>query len=171
VNTSTLEAARIVVADEHPVIRMAIKRLIDGDPALAFCGEVGSAVETLNLVRRLRPDAVVVGLAFRDCDGFGLLNALHVSHPDLQVLVYSTYEEKKYAGSCLCAGASGYVMKTAPMQMIVEALKTILRGEVYLSEEAAVHVLRAGMNPSTRRLEMARRMRAEGEHEARTFAS
>jgi DNA-binding NarL/FixJ family response regulator len=127
-------SARIVIVDDHPIVRQGLKLMINAEPDLAIIGEAQSEQEARELVRELKPDAVIVDLTLGDGDGFNVVRHLHAHYPEVRVLVLSMHEESVYAERLLAEGASGYIMKQAVTDQLVNALRTVLRGELYLSD-------------------------------------
>ncbi len=125
---------RILIVDDHPVMRMGLVQLINSKPGLEVCGEAGSAKEALQQVEALSPDMVLLDLALPDGHGLEVLKDLGVLHPDVDTLVLSSNDEAVYAERALKAGARGYIMKEAAAAHLVEAIHTILDGQIYVSQ-------------------------------------
>ncbi len=132
---------RILVVDDHPAVRMAIINTINGSLDLSVCGEAGSGGEALALLRSLRPDAAVVDVSLEDVHGLDLVETMRAEHPHTVIIVFSMYDESVYAERALRAGASGYLMKSESTASVVDALRTVLRGDVYLSNRMASRML------------------------------
>ena len=133
---------RVLVVDDHPLVREGLSKLIQKDPALTLSGAVGSAVEALQAVVRKMPDVVLADLSLPGTNGLELIKDLRLRHPKLPVLVLSMHEESFYAERALRAGARGYIMKQAPGAQVIEALHTVLRGDLYLSQAIGATLLR-----------------------------
>jgi DNA-binding NarL/FixJ family response regulator len=127
-------SARILIVDDHPIVRQGLKLMINAEADLTIAGEAQSEQEARDRVRELKPDAVIVDLTLGDGDGFNVVRHLHAHYPEVKVLVLSMHEESVYAERLLAEGASGYIMKQAVTDQLVIALRTVLRGELYLSE-------------------------------------
>lgn len=131
---------RVLIVDDHPIVRQGLKRMIDAEADLEVCGEADSEPNARSAVRELGPDIVVVDLSLQDGDGLELVRAVHAHHPDVPMLVLSMHDEAIYAERMLAEGASGYIMKQAAADQLLTALRTVLQGDTYLSAEmAAVH--------------------------------
>jgi DNA-binding NarL/FixJ family response regulator len=131
---------RVLIVDDHPIVRQGLKRMIDAEADLEVCGEADSEPNARSAVRELDPDIVVVDLSLQDGDGLELVRAVHAHHPDVPMLVLSMHDEAIYAERMLAEGASGYIMKQAAADQLLTALRTVLQGDTYLSAEmAAVH--------------------------------
>ena len=124
---------RIVIVDDHPMLRTGLAKLINDDPALSVAGEAATGLEALQLVAAEVPDLVVADLSLPDKDGLTMLKELLECVPSLPVLVLSIHDERTYAERVLRIGGRGYIMKIASGQQIKEALFHVLAGEIYLS--------------------------------------
>src|SRR5688572_32972318 len=122
---------RILVADDHPLLREGIIPLIDRQKDLICCGEADSAAGTLQAVERLKPDLLIQDLRLGQSDGIELIKTLHSLYPDLPILVLSQFDEGVYAERALRAGAKGYVMKQEASEVMLNAIRAILNGELY----------------------------------------
>jgi DNA-binding NarL/FixJ family response regulator len=134
--------ARILVVDDHAIVRHGIALLLASHPGLAICGEAGTYEEALAAAESLRPDVVLVDLTLKDRSGLDLIRELRERLPEARCLVLSMHDEADYAQRALRAGARGYVRKEDADEVIVEALHAVLRGEVYASPEVSAQVLR-----------------------------
>jgi DNA-binding NarL/FixJ family response regulator len=125
---------QVLVVDDHPIVRQGVSQLIEDQPDLTVCGEAASASAALEILRTSTPDAAVVDLSLSDSGGVGLVRDLRNWQPSLVVLVLSMHDEVLHAERCLRAGASGYIMKHQATENIIDAIRQIIRGEIYLSE-------------------------------------
>lgn len=128
------EKSRILLVDDHAVVRDGLAQLIGREPDLMVCGEAPSAEEALQAAMRLHPDLAVVDISLGGANGMELIKNLQASEPDISILVLSMHDEGHYAERALRAGAKGYVMKRAARDRILEAIRTVLRGDVFVSE-------------------------------------
>jgi DNA-binding NarL/FixJ family response regulator len=133
--------ARVLVVDDHPVVRQGLKQLIDAQGDLAVHAEAGSVHEALQILRSSKPDAVLVDLSLEDASGMELIRDVKQRHPGVPVLVVSMHDEALYAERALKAGASGYIMKDAPTGEVLSALRRVLAGGLYLSEAMSSRML------------------------------
>ena len=131
---ATVRVRRILLVDDHPIVRQGLKRLIETEPDLNVCGEAATVREARMAVRDSVPDAVVVDIALRDGDGIELVTDLHAHYPKLPMLVLSMHDEMIYAERLLDAGARGYVMKQAAGAEFIAALRCVLAGDSWASE-------------------------------------
>lgn len=134
-NTSVghLSKHRILIVDDHPVVRQGLALAIGRESDLEACGEAAQIEEALRLVEGGHPDVVIIDLSLDGEDGIELIDYIKSRWPAVKILVYSSYDEETFAGRVLRAGAMGYVSKREPMPRIVDAVRHVLQGEVYLS--------------------------------------
>lgn len=125
---------RVLIVDDHPIVRQGLKRMIESEPDLEVCGEAATESQARRAIRDLDPDIVIVDLALQEGDGLELVRDVHAHHPDVPMLVLSMHDETIYAERLLSEGASGYIMKQAAADQLLNALRAVLRGETYLSE-------------------------------------
>ncbi len=125
---------RLFLVEDHPVTREGFARLLNFEPDLVVCGQAGTAAEAMLAVPLLSPDLVIVDIALGGRSGLDLLKDLSARHPELPMLVLSTYEESLYALRTLRAGARGYIMKSASTEQIFQAVRRVLDGKTYLSD-------------------------------------
>lgn len=134
--------ARVFLVDDHPIVRHGLTQLINREPDLVVCGESEDGSEALTAVGADKPDVVVVDLTLKRSSGFSLIKNLNSLDPKLSILVLTIHEESLYAERCLRAGAKGYLMKEAAMENVLFAIRRILDGQVYLSEEMQFKLFR-----------------------------
>lgn len=125
---------RVLVVDDHPIVRQGLRRMIDPEPDLVVCGEAHGESEARDAIRRLAPDVVIVDISLAQGDGLDLVRDVHLQHPALPILVLSMHDELIYAERTLAAGADGYIMKEAASDQLLVALRLVLAGGTYLSE-------------------------------------
>ena len=125
---------RVLIVDDHPVVRQGIRLMIEAEPDLTICGEAQTEQQARKLVRELKPDALVVDLSLTEGDGFNVVRDVHAHFPDIRILVLSMHDEAIYAERLLSEGAAGYIMKQAATDQLVTALRTVLRGERFVSD-------------------------------------
>ncbi len=128
------EVRRVMIVDDHPVVRQGIKLMVNAEPDLAVCGEAQTEQEARRMIRELKPDALVVDLSLEEGDGFNVVRDVRAHFPDIRILVLSMHDEAIYAERLLALGASGYIMKQAATEQLITALRTVLRGERFISD-------------------------------------
>ncbi len=132
-----MKRARILIVDDHPLVREGIASRIRSQPDLEVCGEAASVEEAAALVRSARPALIILDLALRHGSGFDFLKTI-ASHPgDPKVLVVSAYDESLFAERAMRAGAQGYLNKQELQGSVIEAIRALLRGELFLSNATA----------------------------------
>jgi DNA-binding NarL/FixJ family response regulator len=136
-----LEKRRILIVDDHPVVRQGLALLINREPDLAVCGDAEEAASALRRIEELKPDLVVVDISLNGPDGLDLLKNIRARDPGLPVLILSMMDELLYAERGLRAGANGYIMKQQATEQVLVAIRRILGGEIYLSERMANKML------------------------------
>ncbi len=123
---------RILLVDDHPLVRIGLASLIGGQAGLSVCAQASAAGEVASLVRSQDPDVVVLDLMLGHDSGLDLLKSLMREFPYLQVLVLSMHDQRVYAERCLQAGAKGYLQKQVAATLVVQALRTVARGGTFV---------------------------------------
>ena len=146
--------SRVVVIEDHPVLRDALQQLIDGQPDLTCVGVADSTSDAKRLVEQCKPNLMVLDLRLKAGDALDLVKSLRVEQPGLKVLVLSQYDELIFAERALRAGAFGYIMKENATDEVLRALRKVLAGELYFSERVAVAVVQRTLRekPSASRI-------------------
>lgn len=142
--------ARVLIVDDHPAVREALILRISRHPDLQVCGEASELEEALRLVAERQPDVAVIDIGLKTANGLDLIKRLKARNESVRVLVWSMYQESLYAERVLQAGAFGYITKDQATERIVEAIRRVLEGKIYLSEAMTEKVLtrvRAGGTP------------------------
>ena len=132
---------RVMIVDDHPIFRDGISQLINHQPDLHVCGGVSSAAQALSSVAELKPDMLVVDISINGTNGIELIKSIRAQYPALPALMLSSHDENIYAERALRAGARGYIMKAAPPEKVIEAIRRILEGSLYLSEAIGARLL------------------------------
>lgn len=135
------EPSKILLVDDHPIVRRGLRELITREADLSVCGEAGRADEALALVPETNPDLVVVDLTLGDGGGLELIRQIKASHEGVKMLVASMHDETVYAERALRAGALGYINKEEATDHLIGAIRQVLRGKVYLSEDMTERLL------------------------------
>ncbi len=125
---------RIMIVDDHPVVREGLLRLLNEEPGLEICCTADNANETIDQLERDKPDLIIVDISLKGIDGIELTKSILSREPGILVLVLSMHDEKIYAERALKAGARGYVMKQEGTDKLIEAVEKIKQGGIYLSE-------------------------------------
>jgi DNA-binding NarL/FixJ family response regulator len=133
---------KVLVVDDHPIIRERLAELINQQPDLNVCGEAEDAREALKAVESLQPDVAIVDITLKDTYGIELIKQLKERYPKLPILVLSMHDESLYGERALRAGAKGYLTKQEATKKVVTAIRQILDGGIYVSEKMASTILR-----------------------------
>lgn len=128
---------RILLVDDHPLVRESLRRIIEREADLCVCGETDNGSQALELVAKTRPHLVILDLTLKDSHGLELVKNLSDSHPEVLTLVFSMHEETLHAERVIRAGARGYLAKEEPPAKVLQAVRKVLSGEIYWSEKAA----------------------------------
>lgn len=131
---SNTAPARILIVDDHPIVRLGFRRLIDAHPALSVVVEADSAEVALEAVAKTDIDLAIVDLSLKDGSGLELIRTLREAAADVSILVLSIHDEALFAERCLMAGAQGYIMKHEAVDGLVKAIQQVLAGHVFVSE-------------------------------------
>jgi DNA-binding NarL/FixJ family response regulator len=132
---------RILVVDDHPVVRLGIRQMIAAEPGLSVCGEAESATKALELAKSSRADLAIVDLSLGDGSGLDLIRSLRETTPELKVLVLSMHDEALFAERVLRAGAHGYIMKQEAIDGLVHAIQEVLAGRRFVSTRMSQVIL------------------------------
>jgi len=132
---------RILLVDDHAVVRFGIAQLINRQTDLVVCGEQEDARKALDAIIKLRPDLVIADLSLKDSSGLELIRNIKAQFPGLPILVVSIHDESVYAEIAFRAGALGYLMKQEALEKIITALRRVLAGSVYVSDTLAAKML------------------------------
>jgi DNA-binding NarL/FixJ family response regulator len=125
---------KVLLVDDHPVVRQGLALLIGREPDLLVCGEADGAHSAFQAIETLQPDIVVLDISLAGPDGLDVLKEIRARSGSLPVLILSMHDESIYAERALRAGANGYIMKQEATEKVLIAIRKILRGDVYLSE-------------------------------------
>lgn len=137
----TKPRARVLIIDDHPAIREALGYRIGRQPDLEVCGEAADTIEALRLVESMTPDVAIVDISLKTGDGLDLIKRIKDRNPGIRMLVWSSHSESLYAERALTAGALGFINKDQATEKIVEAIRRVLEGKVYLSDTMAEKLL------------------------------
>jgi DNA-binding NarL/FixJ family response regulator len=131
----------VLIVDDHPMMRQGLAQLINNEPDLVTCGEAEGAQQAMDLVSNTAPDLVLVDISLPDKHGLELIKDIQVMHPGLAVLVVSMHDESLYAERVLRAGGRGYIMKQEGGRKMMQAIRTVLSGQIYVSEKMSAKIL------------------------------
>ena len=133
--------SRILVVDDHAMMRDGLVELIRHQPDLMVCGEAGEAAGALELIVKTKPDLILLDLSLPGVSGVDVIKEMRTLHSSAVILVISMHDENMYAERALRAGASGYIMKQEGGQRLMEAIRKVLSGKVFVSDKIASKIL------------------------------
>jgi DNA-binding NarL/FixJ family response regulator len=133
---------RIVIVDDHPLVRQGLTAVIDHQPDLMVSGEAASASEAMTLFTQDRPDLMIVDIMLKETSGVELIKNIHALDGAFPMVVLSMHDEALYAERMLRAGAMGYVMKQEPVERLLEAIRKVLNGQIYVTDKISSTLLR-----------------------------
>jgi DNA-binding NarL/FixJ family response regulator len=147
--------AKVLIVDDHPMIRQGLRTLISGQHDLTVCGEAKTAAQALDGVTNLQPDLVLADISLPGRSGVEFIKDIRALRPGLLILVISMYDESLYAERVLRAGGRGYIMKQESGPKILYAIRQVLAGRIYLSRKMSARILEkvAGKNTNASAIE------------------
>ena len=133
--------ARILIVDDHPMVRERLTEIINRECDLIVCGEAEDRHQAIEAIKTCPPELVIVDLTLKNSDGLELIKDIRSRWPKLAVLVVSMHDESLYAERCLRAGAQGYITKQEATRNILLAILCVLSGNIYLNERISTQIL------------------------------
>jgi DNA-binding NarL/FixJ family response regulator len=140
--SKTTVQKKILVVDDHPMMREGLRAVIKHEPDLIVCGVAENAIQAMEAVPKLTPDLALVDITLPGKSGLELVKDLKALHPELPILAISMHDESLYAERMLRAGANGYITKQQPSEELVRAIRKVLGREIYVSKEMSDKLLR-----------------------------
>lgn len=138
---------RVFIVEDHPLMQEGFTALLERAQDLAPCGAAGNAAEALDRIPEAEPDLVLVDISLHgEQNGIDFIEQLQAVAPGLPTLIVSAHDELLYAERALRAGARGYLMKSEPSEVLLEAIRVVLRGEVFLSEQVRARIVLQHLN-------------------------
>lgn len=141
VSPLSVERARVLIVDDHPLVRRGLVEMIGGEPDMEVCGEAADAADAMRLVKLVNPQVVVVDLSLRSGHGIELIEQVKAYNDQIKMLVASMHDEELFAERALRAGAVGYINKQEATEKVIDAVRDVLRGGIYLSPRMANRLL------------------------------
>lgn len=142
------DSIRVVIADDHPVVRTGIRSLLAKHPDLLVVGEIGDGTQVEPLTELWQPDLLVLDVAMPGLDPITATRHLKEKYPALNILVLTAYDNDAYVTGLLAAGATGYLLKEEALDMLVAAIRAVARGESWLSQRVAGRLARQAIAPT-----------------------
>jgi len=139
---TTKQKNRIFIVDDHPIVRKGLAQLINQEEDLVICGEADNAETALEALKKVKPDLAIVDISLRGIDGFELTKLIRARFDNIPVLVISMHDESLFAERALRVGARGYIMKQEAIEKMMEAIRKVLRGELYVSERVSANIVK-----------------------------
>ena len=140
---------KILLADDHTIVREGLKKLLDGEPDMTVVGEAGDGIEALEKAKAVRPDVILLDIAMPRLSGLEAVHLIKDALPDVKIVVLSMHKREAYVHQVFASGALGYVLKASPSEEILEAVRAAHRGEYFLSSKIRSDVI--GVYLSSRR--------------------
>lgn len=142
---------RVVVADDHPVVRLGICNALRDEPGIEVVGEAADGSQAVRLAIELQPDVFILDIQMPEKDGVAVARELRVRCPDVRILVLSAHADDRYVMGMLSEGLDGYLLKDDAIEQVVRAVRTVAQGETWLSPQIASKVVRhtTGRGPSS----------------------
>jgi len=132
---------RIVIVDDHPIVRKGLTELINQEPSMMVCGESDTVAGGLSCIRNQHPDVAIVDMTLGMGSGLQLAKTLNAELPDVRVLILSMHDETLHAERALAAGAHGYIMKHEAMQNLLGAIRCVASGRTYVSPQMSERIV------------------------------
>jgi len=132
--TGKRRVRRVLIVDDHPIVRQGLRRVMENEEDLLVCGEAETVRDARLAIKDLTPDVMIADISLKQGDGIELVRDVRAHHPQLPILVLSMHDETIYAERMLAAGANGYIMKQAASDQFLIALRRVLDGGIYVSE-------------------------------------
>jgi DNA-binding NarL/FixJ family response regulator len=132
---------RVLVVDDHPIVRLGIRQMIDAEAGFCICGETDCPALAVQLAQSGNVDLAIVDLSLRNSTGLELIRTLHEARPELPILVLTMHDELLFAERALRAGARGYIMKRESIDRLLDAIHEVVAGRIYVSEQISQTVL------------------------------
>lgn len=132
---------KVLLVDDHPIVRQGLTQLIDQEEDMVVCGEAETPLEALKVIEETKPSIVLVDISLKEASGIELVKDAKIRYPDLPVLVLSMHDESFYAERVLRAGSRGYVTKEEATEKVLIAIRRVLAGEIYVSDKMASKML------------------------------
>jgi len=133
-STGKRRERRVLIVDDHPIVRQGLRRVMENEDDLSVCGEAETARDARIAIKELTPDVMIADISLKQGDGIELVRDVRAHYPTLPILVLSMHDETIYAERMLSAGANGYIMKQAASEQFLLALRRVLDGNIYVSE-------------------------------------
>lgn len=132
---------RIIIVDDHPIVRQGLENLINHENDLTVCQQVENAYQAIKAIDKLNPDMIIVDISLGEKNGLELIKDIKVQYPNLPALALSMHDESLYAERVIRAGARGYVMKQQATENIIKAIRKVMNGQIYVSDKMTAKMM------------------------------
>lgn len=139
--TMSLGKKRVFILEDHPIVRQGICDLITQESDMMVCGQADNYKEALETIEKVKPEVVLLDISLNGASGLELLSSLKTHQPNVKVLILSMHDETLYAERALREGAKGYIMKQEATEKVLEAIRHVVKGQIYLSDQMLERVL------------------------------
>jgi DNA-binding NarL/FixJ family response regulator len=133
--------ARLLIADDHDLVRDGLQRMLSREPGLEVVGEASDGRMAVELCRRLKPDLILMDVRMPEMDGLEATRTIKQAQPEVSILIVTTYVSPDYLFEALKAGAAGYVLKDAPKAQLINSVRRVIEGESPLNQELATTLI------------------------------
>lgn len=144
----TNEPIRILIADDHAVVREGLAAILSAQPDLALVGVATNGMEAVTLAERLKPDVILMDLVMPQMDGLAAIQAIRATHPDARILVLTSFADDERVFPAIKAGAMGYLLKDTPREGLLQAIRQVAQGQVSLHPTIVRRMMREISQPS-----------------------
>lgn len=141
---------RIFIVDDHPAVRQGVMAIVSHEPDMLICGEAGDASDAMQQIASLMPDVAVIDISLKSSNGIDLVKRIKAEYPAVRMLVWSMFPDTLYAARALRAGALGYLNKSDSTEQLVEAIRIVGQGKIYLTGETSSRLLQETFNNPVR---------------------
>lgn len=131
---------KVFLVEDHPIFRKGLAQLINNEKDMSVCGEAEDTLIAMNSIRESIPDIAIVDITLKDRSGIDLIKDAKLRFPNMPIIVLSMHDEKIYAERSLRAGAKGYIMKQEAPEIIIKAIRHVLSGNIYVSDQIATRI-------------------------------
>jgi two-component system response regulator NreC len=129
---------KVLIADDHAIVRAGLRTLIESDPDLELVGEAAGGYEAIELIDKSKPDILVLDISMPDMDGIAVTKMLKSMSKDVRILILTIHEDKALLREAIKSGASGYILKNAAEKELISAIKIVMRGDMYIEPSMVI---------------------------------
>jgi DNA-binding NarL/FixJ family response regulator len=137
---STKNKINVFLVEDHPIFRKGLAQLINNEKDMSICGEAEDTLIAMKSIKESKPDIAIVDITLKDRSGIDLIKDARLQFPKMPIIVLSMHDEKIYAERSLRAGAKGYIMKQEAPEIIIKAIRHVLNGNIYVSDQIATRI-------------------------------